>query len=604
MPACANAPFPRGSATLFPPLVLPRCWVLLLATAALLPASPLAAQAAPAGAPKSLLPDDIAEPNPPPPGTVEGAVSVAPSAPTPLPGFEPLPTVAPPPPPLPEPEPTDPLAELAGPTVQPERAGALTSANGGYRADLFTDSDARFLTALLARIDRPLASRWGQILLQRALLTAADAPGPINPADWVSARARALVAMGAATDAHRLVSSIAVDRYTAPLYNAALLAAAASGDPMGMCPLSPLARVITESPSWALADAMCLAILGDDVGASAQFDQLRRKQEVTAFDIGLAERVASATGAGRRGANPEWDEAASGLTAWRIGLASAAGLEIPANLIAAATPQQKAWYVRQPSQSLESRAGVAADAAATGAISTAEINRLLAAEADVLDPAAAGNSPGGRLRTANVGDAVSDRLSAMKALWGLAPSGSLAAYGWQVATAPAAARVPVSPDLAESAPGLVASLLAAGIVPVADRWWTVLANAGSDDRAAAWGPLVAASARVPVDGGLYGDWAKTVPDHRAQLLAAGLEGLGRGKIGPDIAPLDNDWTRALDRAVAARRSGEVIVIATNALRGSWAEVHPDQLRRIARALVAIGHGPEARLIVAEAATRG
>ncbi|TPE59207.1 hypothetical protein FJQ54_14170 [Sandaracinobacter neustonicus] len=580
-----------------------RRWILLLA-AALLPTAPLAAQAQPAGAPKSLLPDDIAEPAAPQPGTVEGAVQMAPSAPTPLPGFEPLPTVAPPPPPPPEPEPTDPLAELAGPTAQPERAGPLSIGNGGYRADLFTGSDARFLTALLARLDRPLASRWGQILLQRALLTAADAPGPINPADWVSARARALVAIGSAADAHRLVSSIAVDRYTVPLYHAALLSSAAAGDPMAMCPLSPLARVLTESPDWALADAMCLAILGDDVGAASQFDQLRRKQQITAFDIGLAERVASATGAGRRGANPEWDEAASGLTAWRIGLASAAGLEIPANLLTAASPQMKAWYVRLPGPALESRAGFAADAAATGAISTAEINRILAAEADGLNPAAVGQSPGGRLRSANVAAALPDRIAAMKALWGLAPANSAAAYGWKVATAPAAARISPDAALSADAPALVSSLLAAGIVPIAERWWPVLASADSDDRAAAWGPLAAASPRVPVEGGLYNDWAKTVPAHRAQLLAAGLEGLGRGKVGPELAPLDNDWTRALDRAVAARHPGEVIVIATNALRGSWAEVHPDQLRRIARALVAIGHAPEARLIVAEAATRG
>ena len=600
MPASANVPALRR-------------WILLLG-ATLLPVAPLSAQAqqpaggAPkvqppsGGAPKSLLPDDIAEPAAPQAGTVEGAVSTAPmGAPAPLPGFDPLPAPEAAPPPLPEPEPTDPLADLAGPTVQPERAGPLGPASGGFRADLFAGSDARFLTALLSRIDQPLASRWGQILLQRSLLTAADAPGPINPADWVSARARALVAMGAATDAHRLVSGIAVDRYTVPLYNAAVLAAVASGDPMALCPLSPLARVVTESPTWALADAMCLAILGDDVGAAAQFDQLRRREQLTPFDIGLAERVASATGAGRRGANPEWDEATSGLTAWRLGLASAAGLDIPAPLISAATPQQKAWYVRLPGQSLESRAALAPEAAATGAISTAEVNRILAAEADALDPAAAGESPGGRLRTANVAAGVEDRLSALKALWGQAPKGSLAAYGWQVATAPAAARIRPDAALSADAPALVQSLLAAGITPIADRWWPLLEGG---DREAAFGPLAAASTRVPVESALFDGWAKSVPAHRAQLLAAGLEGLGRGKVGPDIAPLDNDWTRALDRAVAARRSGEVILIAASALRGSWAEVHPDQLRRIARALVAIGHAPEARLIVAEAATRG
>ena len=189
----------------------------------------------------------------------------------------------------------------------------------------------------------------------------------------------------------------------------------------------------------------------------------------------------------------------------------------------------------------------------------------------------------------------------MKSLWGLAPKGSLAAYGWQVATAPAAARIRPDAALSADAPALVQSLLAAGITPIADRWWPVLEG---DDRSAAWGPLAAASVRAPVESTLFDGWAKSVPAHRAQLLAAGLEGLGRGKVGPDIAPLDNDWTRALDRAAAARRPGEVILIAASALRGSWAEVHPDQLRRIARALVAIGHAPEARLIVAEAATRG
>jgi hypothetical protein len=590
-----------------------RRWLLLSAAAIALPlaaASPLQAQEAPAGqpasgAPKSLLPDDIAEPAVPPAGAVEGVVSTMPgAAPAPLPSFDPLPPAETELADLPQPEPADPLAELAGPTMAPDRAGLLSPANGGYRADLFAGSDARFLGTLLARIDGPLASRWGQVLLQRALLSAADAPGPVNPADWVAARANALVRLGAGADAHRLVSRIAIDRYTVALYGAAAQAAAAAGDPMALCPLSPLARALTESPTWVLADAMCLSILGDDVGASALFDRLRRAEDMSAFDIGLAERVASATGGSRRGANPEWDEASGGLTAWRIGLASAAGLEIPADLIAGAPPARQAWYVRLPGQSLESRAALAPAAAATGAISTDELVRLLAAEADALDQGASGDSAGGRLRTANVAAEAGDRISAMKALWAEAPAGSPAAYGWQVATARAAVRLAPTPARADDAPGLVASLLAAGMAPAAERWWPAMADAGDAARAGVWALLAPVSARVPLDSGLYDGWAKSQPAHRAQLLAAGLEGLGRGSVGGAIAALDNDWTRALDRAVAARRPGEVIVIAASGLRGSWAEVPPDYLRRIARALVAVGHAPEARLIIAEAATRG
>jgi hypothetical protein len=552
-----------------------------------------------------LLPDDIAEPEAPAVGTVEGAVSTAPlGAPAPLPGFEAFPQPEAELPEVPEPEPTDPLAELAGPTVAPERAGVLTQANGGYRVDLFAGSDTRFLATLLARIDAPLASRWGQVLIQRALLSAADSPGPANPADWVAARANALVRLGAGADAHRLVSRIAIDRYTAPLYGAAAQAAVAAGDPMALCPLSPLARAVTESPTWVLADAMCLSILGDDVGASLLFDRLRRSRDIAAFDIGLAERVASATGGSRRGANPEWEEATGGLTAWRLGLASAAGLEIPANLLADATPAARGWYVRLPGQSLESRAELAPVVAATGAISTDELNRLLAAEADALDTGASGDSPGGRLRTAHVAADVDARVAAMRALWSDAPAGSLAAYGWQIATARAASRIAPSPARAEAADALVASLLAAGMVPVAERWWPAMADAGEDRRAAVWALLAPVSSRVPVQSGLYDAWARSVPAHRAQLLAAGLEGLGRGSVGVEVAALDNDWTRALDRAVAARRTGEVMLIAATGLKGSWAEVPPDYIRRIARALVAVGHAPEARLIVAEAATRG
>lgn len=569
--------------------------------------SPLQAQETPpapaGGAPKLLLPDDLDVT--PPTGTVEQAPSQLGDAPGAGGGFAPSagPVIPVEPLPLPEPEKTDPLAELAGPTMLPERAGILVPALGGYRADLFQGSDARFLSALLGRLDAPLASRWAQITLQRALLTVADAPANLNPADWVASRALALQAIGSGADAHRLVSRIAIDRYTERLYAAALQTSLATADPMALCPLSPTARALTQSPTWELADAMCLSILGDDVGAAALFDGLRRRQQLSDFDIGLAERVASAAGGGRRGANPEWSEV-KGLTAWRLGLASAGGLEIPADMLKQATPAQKGWIVRLPGQSIALRAAEAPVAAATGAISSAEINRILAAEAATLDPNAAASSAGGQLRTANVAANTADRLAALKALWGRAAPGTLAHYGWQVATAPAAARLPASSGLAEDAPAIAASLTAAGITAPAAQWWRAAEGADSAVRAALWAELVAVSSAVPVESGLYESWAGQVPPHRAQLLAAGLRGLGRGNVGSAPAALENDWTRALDQAVAARRSGEVIVLAATGLQGNWAEVPPDYLRRIAAALTAVGHAAEARLIVAEAATRG
>ncbi len=498
----------------------------------------------------------------------------------------------------------DPMAALVGPLSQPENAGILSPASGGYRPDLFQGSDARFLATLLHRIDSPLASRWAQVMLQRALLTRATAPGPVNPADWVAARGAALAAMGAGADAHRLVSRVAIDRYTERLYAVAAQAALASADPMALCPLSPTARAVLRTPTWVLSDAMCLSILGDEVGASVLFDRMRSRNAANSFDIGLAERLSSAAGGGRRGANPEWAEAGGRLTAWRIGLSAAAGLELPQDLVDGAGPAQKAWMVRLPTLSIGRRAALAPEVAATGAISAAEIARILAAEVETLESSTAGGSPGGQLRRAAVAPDMKDRLAALKALWSRARPGTPGHYGLQAAAASVAQAIPASGGLAADAPAIVASLNAAGYSSSALRWWPAMDDADEDLRATVWAHVVALSDAVPLDQGLYDSWSGRVSAHRAALLAAGLAGLGRAGLEATYPALENDWTRALDRAVSAGRAGEVMVLAATGLKGSWAEVAPDHLRRIVAALAATGHADEARHIVAEAANRG
>lgn len=549
-----------------------------------------------AGAPKSLLPDDLALPPPPPVATPAPIVPAAPVATAP-PVIETATPAA-------EPEePEDPLAELEGPTELPEHAGLLTTRTTGYEANLFTGSDARFLATLLRRIDGPLASRWAQIMVQRALLTRAAPPDGLNPGDWVSARSMALIAMGSASDAHRMIERIAIDRYTQSLYAAAAEAALASADPIALCPLSTTARALTELPAWTMAEGMCAAVFGDDYGSAVLFDRVRAGNAVKSFDIGLAERIASAAGTGQRGAHPEWEEI-SQLTSWRIGLAIAAGLEIPQDRLDTATPAQRAWIARLAGAPLAQRATLAPDAAALGVLGSAEVNRVMAAHVLTLAPNVAANSAGGLLRRANAADSMAERLDALSDLWTQAPPGSLTHYGWLVASAMPASRIPASAATAGHAPQLAEALVSAGITSAAGRWWNAAADESAATRARLWAALVAVNNDVPATTGLYDAWAATVPAHRARLLAAGLAGLGRGEVAPAHPALDNAWTRALDRAVAARHAGEVMILTATGLQGGWGDVHPDYLRRIAAALVAVGRTGEARMIVAEAAIRG
>jgi hypothetical protein len=569
---------------------------------------PLAAQDAPpaqrpAEAPKSLLPDLFDDPPARPGDAPQMPVPIVPEDTAPAMPSRPPVAALPPIPRAQEIEIVDPLADLGGPEGAPEWAGLLGPAATGYAPDLFAGSDARFVGTLLRGIEAPLASRWAQVLVQRALLSRTSPPPGLDPADWLADRAQALAAMGSATDAHRMVKRIALDRYTPRLYAVAGHVALAAGDPVALCPIATTARALTRLPVWALAQGMCGAISGDDFASSMRLDALRDRQAVNPFDVGLAERIGASAGGARRAANPEWEEA-DGLTAWRIGLASAAGLSIPDDKANAATLAQKSWMVRLPGQSITRRSAFAPEVAATGAISAAELQRILAAEAVTLDQGAVSRSPAGLLRTAMAADDVRERMTAMRSLWGRASPGTRTHYGWKVATSTAAAGIAPSADLVDDAPDLVESLLAGGRVAEARRWSAVVSDANGEKPARVHVLLLAADRSQPLDEGLLRAFASEAPPHRAALVRAGLEGLGRLPVSTEIGPLDNPWTRAMDRAVAGRRLGEVMLLSATAMQAGWANVAPDHLRRIAAGLTALGHEAEAGLIVAEAASRG
>ena len=568
---------------------------------------------APAGPPpKSLLPDAFetgtapqrpADSTPAPPiiEPVPGSVAAVGS------GLPPLLALAPP-----TPESVDPFA-VAAPTGRDITVfGPLTPASGGYGLNIFAGSRGAFLAGLTHRITRPIASRWAAITLRRALLSESTVPYGIVPGDWVAARAWLLVRIGEIDGAKALTDAVPVDRYSPALYRVAAQTALAAADIGGLCPIAGTGAQLSKDPLWQLAIGMCAAIQGDDITAARVFDALHDQEKtVEQFDVRLGERVATVAGGAGRATNIDWDEAPA-LTPYRYGVAVAAGVAIPPAKLAALGPARFGWIVRSAGVAPEIRLAALRPAAVLGTVSAAELVSAIAA----LSPGdAAADTAAGRLRTAFAGASMADRRAALKAIWasgGANPAASNADYGALLESATAVQRLPATAASADASADIIAALLAAGAVDAARRWWPVADKADGKIRAQAWALLAVVNGGVPTDTADFKDWrrASTADDRRAAMLIAALSGLGiargsdwdslRGDLLPRAA---NRWTRAIDAAAAAGRTGEVVILAATGLQGGWADIPPLHLHHILAALVRVGRAEEARLIAAEAMTR-
>ncbi len=547
--------------------------------------------------PKSLLPG-VAEAPPAPPPPVEPAPSATAEAP-------PLPEAA---------------ADVAAPTTarpsafdlpaatgaSVEVAGPLTPAMGGYGLGTFTGSDGRFLTGLLRRLDTPLASRWAHIVLRRALLSQSAAPEGIAPADWIAWRAAVLLRMGEADGAVMLVDAVPVDRFTPLLYKVAGQVHLAAADPAGLCPFAQTGTAVSSDPLWRLAVGMCGGMAGDDLTSAATFDALRGGNRVDRFDLQLGERIATLSGGGGRAANIEW-ETAPGLTPYRFGIAAAAGVRIPDARLAGFGLTRQGWVLRAPGISDTARLAAVWPAAALGIASATELVSTISATAT--DATGLGSTPASDLRAAFAAAAIDDRYAALKAIRDAAKT-PLARYAALIEISLPAARLPVDRAHAADAPDVVAALLAGGQEARAGAWWRAVQDNGVA-KAKVWG-LLAAAGLLPVTPDLYDAWRKADGDpHRAALLLAGLDALGRtsgdwsaARRDAGLGIVSNSWTRALSAAAGAGRGGEVAVLAATGLQSAWTAVPPAQLGAIVAAYDRIGLHRMARLLLAEAVTRG
>jgi len=490
-----------------------------------------------------------------------------------------------------------------------EQVGVLAPDEGGFAAASLAAQPASLVHAVLAGTRGPLVSRWGHILLRRALASRLAAPEGMNPVDFAALRAATLNSIGEYTAARAIAQDVDTSNWNGALTEAALTAYVATADIVGACPAVQLQGSDRDEARWQLWRSICSAYAGQGVRAGTELSRALSRGTAPAIDVLLAQRYAGAAGSGRRAVNLEWGEVDE-ITPWRFALATSVGAEIPENLLADPEPYYQRVSAIAPMLAPAVRAPGADRAAREGLLSASAMvdlySQIYAGEGAEGLPAETAE----KLREAYRGAPVA-RLAAMRDLWGSAAS---PAYGRLVLTAYAAARLRPSEDLAEAAPNLIASMLAAGLDRDAMEWapvvaqgsqgWALLALAGPDpENAVGGGPL-----------DTFIDADESAGQRKSRFLIAGLAGLGRidagaaqsyaGRVGIDLSR-ETKWTRTIERAADVDNAALVALLAGLGMQGEgWERMTARHLFHIVSALNRVGLTAEARMIAAEAVARG
>lgn len=488
------------------------------------------------------------------------------------------------------------------------QVGVLAAPEGGFPSGSLARQPAALVRAALAASDGPVVSRWGHILLRRALASRLDPPRGMNPVEFAALRAKALVGMGEGAVARALVQDVDGNNYNRALTDAAFDAYLATGDVLGMCPVARLQSDVREDGEWELLQAICSAYLGESRSAERALNRALGTGLAPEIDVRLAQRYAGAAGDGGRAVNIEWD-GTDELTPWRFGLARALGATIPDQLRDGAPVRFDYSDIFIPATPLDRRVRASDAAAARGILSSSAMVDLYSQlwASDAYEPSEKRDAV--LLREAYVADTASQRLAAMQQLW----EGDNT-YGRQVLTAYAAARLPVTDGLRDEADAIIASMLTAGLDANALRWSSVTRE-GSE----AWALLALAqpSQNGTVDRGsidAFIDDDDSDEMRKSAFLLAGLAGLGRvapgdlsdfaDRVGVNFAR-SSPWSEKITRAASLGNTTLVALLAGLGMQGtSWEQMTPRQLYYIVSALERVGLSAEARMIAVEAVTRG
>lgn len=514
---------------------------------------------------------------------------------------------------------TDELDELFGlrPTIDippgarrsMERVGIIGASEGGLPPGSLANQPAALVRAILTGIEGPLVSRWGHILLRRALASRLAAPEGMDPAEFAALRASLLNRIGEHVAARALVQDVDTANYTPALTDAAIDAYVGTADIVGACPAVRLGPSDREDPQWRMLAGICNAYAGEETRAQDDLRRALSRGQGERIDVLLAQRFAGAAGRGRRAVTIEW-EGIEEMTPWRYALATALGETIPEGLADDLGPYYQRIAATAPMFAPAERAEGAALAASLGILSSAALVDLYSQIYAYGESESDAGLTASKLRQAYVGATPAARMEAIRQLWAAAGDHP---YSGQILTAYAAARLAPSEELAEDAGPLIASMLTAGLDRDALRWADVV-----EDGSQGWALLALARPGGDVsvsesDLGDYIDADASANQRKSRMLVAGLAGLGRideGAVGSYSSQLgvsltaQTRWTRTIEKAAAVDNTALVALLAGLGMQGeSWDRMTARHLYHTVRALARVGLEAEARMIAAEAVAR-
>ena len=489
------------------------------------------------------------------------------------------------------------------------RVGVIGAEEGGLPAGSLARQPAALVRAILAGTQGPMVSRWGHILLRRALASRLAAPEGMDPVEFAALRAQVLNSIGEHVAARALVQDVDTANYSRALADAAVEAYVGTADIAGACPAVRLVDTGRDDPQWRMLEGICNAYAGESTRAQNDLRRLLNRTEDDRIDVLLAQRFAGAAGEGRRAVTIEW-EGIGELTPWRFALANALGEPVPERLLETAGPDLLRNAAITPALTPAERTRGAGFAGASGILSAAAMVDLYSLVYAQDEPPGEPATTASRLREAYVGADPAVRLAAIRDLWSAA---GIPAYGRMVLTAYAAARMPADEAFADDAGKLIASMLTAGLDRDAMRWASAV-EAGSE----AWALLALAApgrGEPASDGDLdrFTDEDGSAGKRKSRMLLAGLAGLeriGQGEIaeysdrlGVDLGG-ETRWTRTIGRAAEVDNRALVVLLAGLGMQGeSWDGMTARHLYAIVSALYRVGLEAEARMIAAEAVAR-